>query len=276
MRIDAHHHLWQYNPVEYNWIDESMSSLRRNFTTEDLKRELDEVNIEGCIAVQARTTFLETQTLLQCAAASARIKGVVGWVNLYDPNLGFVLDEVRHEPKLVGFREVTQGQPAGALLQSGLITGVNTIHARGYTYDLLIFENQLAESIKFVDACNEGHIILDHFGKPAVRDRSWASWAETIKDLSRREHVTCKLSGLVTEADWKSWTKEDLLPYLEHVLECFGPERLMFGSDWPVCTLAIPYGRWVEIVEESLRALTIDEQEKIMGGSAQEIYGLQC
>jgi L-fuconolactonase len=274
MRIDSHHHLWQYDPVEYDWIDESMSSLRRNFSTEDLKCELNKVNIEGCIAVQARTAFKETAALLECAASSKIIKGIVGWVDLCHPNLGSVLDELKHEHKLVGFREVTQGQPAGTLLQPDLIKGVNRIHSSGYTYDLLIFENQLTESLKFVDACNEGKIILDHFGKPAVRECSWDSWAKAIKELSLREHVTCKLSGLATEAHWKSWTKESLLPYIEHVLECFGPARLMFGSDWPVSTLAISYGQWVEIVEECISSLSAGEQSRIMGDTAMNVYSI--
>jgi len=274
-KIDAHHHLWNYVPQEYGWIDETMAVLRRDFLIEDLCREAQTVGIEGVISVQARQSLQETNWLLKIAAQSDFVRGVVGWVPLANIDLPRILDPLCEHSKLRGLRHVVQDEADPEfLLRSDFNGGIAKLLDYGLVYDILIFEHHLPTAIRFVDRHPHQVFVLDHAGKPRIRDKSFQSWKEQIKDLAKREHVYCKLSGLVTEANWKTWSERDLAPYVDTLLAAFGPQRLMVGSDWPVCLLASSYQGWFEALSNLLSRLSHHERQSIMGGTALVAYGI--
>lgn len=267
--IDAHQHFWHYTPREFNWIDEAMGGIRRDFLPADLQPELQAAGVDGVVSVQARQSLAETQWLLALAQQHAFIKGVVGWAPL-----ALADDEIPDHPKLKGLRHVVQGEPDGFLLRDDFGRGVARLKERGLVYDLLIVARQLPEAIRFVDRHPEQRFVLDHMAKPEIRAERHEPWRAQIRELARRPHVACKLSGMVTEADYHHWTEAQLRPYVDTVLEAFGPRRLMFGSDWPVCLVACPYRRWHGLVATSMATLSVSEQARVMGNTAREIYAL--
>jgi len=274
-KIDAHHHFWNYDPVEYDWITEEMSAIRRSFLPEDLHAEIERVGINGVVSVQARQTVEETRWLLDFARQHEFIRGVVGWVPLTDPKLRTVLDQFGGDKHLKGVRHVIQGEADNHyILREGFNAGIRGLRDYGLIYDILIFERHLPQTIEFVDRHPNQIFIVDHLAKPRVRDGQISPWREDIRELARRDHVYCKISGLVTEADYQQWTEQALRPYIETVLEAFGPRRVMFGSDWPVCLVACPYERWFEIGNRAIAKLSPDEQARVMGGTAIEAYRL--
>jgi L-fuconolactonase len=276
MTIDSHHHFWRYNTDEFGWIDDAMASIRRDFLPPHLQAEIAAVGIDGVISVQARQSLAETEWLLQLAAHNDFIKGVVGWVPLIAPDVRTVLERFAAQPKLRAVRHVLQGEPDERyLLRADFNAGIRALREFDLRYDILIFERHLPQTIEFVDQHPSQTFILDHIAKPKIGLNELSPWREEITRLAERPNVYCKLSGMVTEADYTRWTDEQLQPYLDTVLEAFGPHRLMFGTDWPVCLVAASYSRWLEVIHEFISELSPTEQARIMGGTAAEAYGLK-
>ena len=274
-RIDTHHHLWKYSPEEYAWIGDGMEAIRRDFLVPELQGLMHEGRIDGVVTVQARQTLAETDWLLELAEHHDFMRAVVGWVPLADRAIGAILERYAAHPKLKAVRHIVQDEPDDSfILRKDFNAGVSLLKQFGLRYDILIFERHLPQAIEFVDRHPNQTFVLDHIAKPRIKDRALSPWHERIKELAKRENVYCKLSGLVTEADWNRWTEADLKPYIETVLECFGAKRLMFGSDWPVALLACGYGKWVGIIEHAISALSPSEQRLILGGTAKSAYGL--
>jgi L-fuconolactonase len=275
-KIDAHHHLWRYSPEEYGWIDDEMAALRKNFLPQDLTRELAAAEIDGTIAVQARQTMDETRWLLQMADECEAIRGVVGWAPIAGENFPGVMEEFEHRPKLKGLRHVIQSEKdENYILREDFNSGIRTMLGSGLVYEILIYERHLPQTIDFVDEHPDQSFVLDHLAKPLIREGALEPWAARMRELGRRENVCCKLSGMVTEADWSAWTPESLRPYLDVAVEAFGTGRLMAGSDWPVCLVASGYGRWFEVLREYFAAFSVDERAAVFGETATAVYGLE-
>jgi L-fuconolactonase len=274
-KIDTHHHFWKYDPVQYDWITDDMAVIRRDFKPADLRLETEKAGISGVISVQARETVDETQTLLTYANANDFIKGVVGWVPLNDPSVSDVIGKLALNRKLRGVRHLLQGEPdPDYMLREDFNRGIAALRQFGLVYDILIYERQMPQTIQFVDRHPDQVFVLDHFGKPRVKAREVSPWRERMFELAKRPNVYCKLSGLVTEADYHGWTEEQLTPYFDVALGAFGPKRLMFGSDWPVCLVATTYSNWVRIVKAHLSGLSEAEQTQIWSTTAIKAYGL--
>lgn len=276
MRIDAHQHFWHYNPDEYGWIDESMAILRRDFLPHDLRPELQRAGFDGCIAVQARQTLAETRWLLQLAATSPFILGVIGWVDLQSEDTRSQLKEFAGNPKLLGVRHIVQSEPDDRfLLRADFLRGIAALEEFGLTYDILIYPRHLPAAAEFVELFPRQRFVLDHLAKPLIKSGEITSWESGIRKLAKFPNVFCKLSGMVTEADWKKWKPAQLKPYLDTVFHCFGPERLMIGSDWPVCTVAAPYRKVMHLVIEYLAAYPDTVRDAVLGGNAQKLWRLK-
>lgn len=276
MRIDAHQHFWRYTPAEYGWIDDSMAVIRRDFLPDDLAPLLAAIGLEGSIAVQARQTVAETAWLLELAAAHPQIRGVVGWLPLAQQGAGIgrQLDGFAAQPKFKGVRHVLQGEPDSYFEQPGFNAALREVAKRGLTYDLLVYARQLPAALAWIDQQPTLRVVVDHIAKPVVQGPPPAAWRTHLRELARREHVACKFSGVVTEVPGGQWTPELLRPYFEVVLEAFGPRRLMFGSDWPVCLVATDYARWFAFVGSCLAPLSAGEQAAILGDTATNFYHL--
>jgi len=275
--IDAHHHLWQYNPDEYGWMSGEMALIRRDFLPEDLQRELSAAGVDGVVTVQARQRIEETEWLLELAGGHEFMRGVVGWVPLVAPDVPAVLERFAQNDKLKAVRHVLHDEPDDDyMLREDFNRGIDALLPFRLAYDILIFERHLPQTIRFVDRHPNQTFVVDHIAKPRIRDGVISPWRENLAELARRENVYCKISGVVTEADWNRWTEEQIRPYLDTVLEVFGPSRLMFGSDWPVCLLACDYARWLAIVRRAIEKLTAGEQDRILGGTAIEAYRLEA
>ena len=272
MVIDSHHHFWNYDPIEFDWIDESMRSIRRNFLPDDLEEQIHAVGIDGVISVQARQTLEETDFLLKQAQANDFIKGVVGWLPLADKNIKELLDRYSDAPKLKSVRHVVQGEACGFLDSEAFNHGINSLKAYNLAYDILIFEHQLEETIRFVDHHPNQSFVLNHIAKPQIKINQVEPWKENLVELAKRENVTCKISGMVTEADFHHWKEQQLNPYLDTVLGAFGSSRLMFGSDWPVCLVACDYKQWYDLIRKFIQPLSSSEQANIMGNTAIKTY----
>jgi L-fuconolactonase len=273
--IDAHHHLWQYNDRDYVWMSGAMGCLRCDFLLSDLEQTLAHSGIDGAVTVQARQSLEETQWLLGLAKTSPIMRGVVGWVPLTDPAVERNLEKFAADPKLRAVRHVLHDEPDDDyMLREDFNRGIRLLRRYGLVYDILIFEHHLPQTLRFVDAHPNQTFVVDHIAKPRIRDREMSPWRVGIRELARRERVYCKLSGMVTEADWSAWTPADLEPYFDVVLSAFGPRRLMFGSDWPVLNLAADYAKWVETARRFLSTLSAAEQARIWGETALEAYGI--
>ena len=273
-RIDAHHHLWRYTPHEYGWIGEEMAALRRNFLLNDLTPLLQSADVDRTMAVQARQTVAETQWLLSLAAGESPIAGVVGWLPLGAPEFPALLDEFLSQPAMKGLRHVAQAEPTGFLDGEMFNAGIARLRGTGLVYDILILPHQLGETIRFVDRHPEQQFVLDHMAKPLIRSGEMEPWASDIRELARREHVSCKVSGMVTEAELAHWTNAQMKPYFDIVLEAFGPERMMVGTDWPVLTVGCEYQQWWQVVEGWIEPLAVTERSAILGGTAERVYRL--
>jgi L-fuconolactonase len=275
-RIDAHHHLWRYTPREYEWIDESMGAMRRDFLPSDLVREIAAVEIDGTVAVQARQTLEETRWLLELADGCEAIRGVVGWAPIVGEDFPRVMEEFARCPKLKGLRHVIQGEKdENYILREDFNAGIRSLLGSGLIYDILIYERHLPQTIEFVDRHPAQAFVLDHIAKPRIAEGLIEPWAGRMRELAERENVWCKVSGMVTEAEWGSWSAETLRPYLDVVVDAFGPERLMVGSDWPVCLVASHYGRWFGVLRDYFARFSEAEREGIFGGTAVKVYRLK-
>lgn len=261
MRIDAHQHFWTYDADRYGWIAENgLKALERDFLPADLKPLLDRHGIDGTVAVQARQDVEETEWLLDLARENDWIRGVVGWVDLASDRADVDLERLRARDggeRLVGLRHVVQDEPAGFLDDERFRDGVRRLAKHDLTYDVLIFERQMEEAIRFCAALDGQRLVLDHIGKPRIADGEIESWSSHLRELGAMEHVTCKISGMVTEADHDAWSYEQLTPYMDATFEAFGPRRILFGTDWPVCTLAAPYERVAEVFDAWVNSLSL-------------------
>ena len=276
MKIDAHHHFWRYNTDEFGWIDESMQRIRRDFLPSDLAQELRATGIDGVVSVQARQSLEETEWLLSLAVENDFIKGVVGWVPLVEPQIRDHLARLSTNKKLKAVRHVVQAEPDEQFLsRKDFSAGIESLSEFSLVYDILILERQLPQAIEFVDLHPEQIFVLDHIAKPKIKENLIDDWAGQMCQLGRRPNVFCKVSGMVTEADFQTWTVEQLKPYWDMVLAAFGPERVMFGSDWPVCLVACEYTRWYETVLELASYLSPSEQTQLFGETATRVYRLQ-
>jgi len=274
-RVDSHHHLWRYTPDEFGWIDDAMQSLRRDFLPEDLAAEARAAGVSATVAVQARQTVAETAWLLQLAAQSELIRGVVGWLPIAADDFPSALERFDAGPLLKGLRHVVQGESAGFLDGAEFNRGIAALRNTGLVYDVLIFARQLEEATRFVDRHPNQIFVLDHIAKPEISAGELAKWSTDIRELARRENVVCKLSGMVTEANWEHWSPQSLQPYFDTALQAFGPARLMAGSDWPVLTVACTFGRWWKTIAEWIAPLSATEREEIESGTAIRTYKLQ-
>jgi len=275
VRIDAHHHLWRYVPQEFPWVERG-SPIARDFAVEELLAELDASAIDGCIVVQARQQDAETQWLRRLAAGSRRILGVVGWIDLRSPDTDARLDRAA-TADLVGYRHVVQDEPDERfLLDPDFIRGVRAVIGHGLTYDLLVNHRQLRHVPAFLDAVGTGRFVLDHAAKPGIRSGAWNPWAADLAAVAAYPAVFCKVSGLVTEANPGGSQSGQFERYLDHVFRHFGPDRIIWGSDWPVCLLAASYREVLDLVAGYVRRHCPDHLDTVMGGAAERAYALSA
>ncbi len=274
MRVDAHQHFWRYSAEEYDWIDDSMQGLKRDCLPVDLQPLLAANGLDACVAVQARQSDAETDWLLELAAQNDFIAGVVGWTDLSNPELETRLAHYATSTKLKGFRHVLQGEEDGFMLEPEFIAGVAKLAESGLCYDILVFERQLESVRTLVSELPVMPLVIDHIAKPDIANGSYNGWARHMADIAQNEHVYCKVSGMVTEADWQGWSNATFERYLGRVFECFGENRVMFGSDWPVCTVAGGYASIVGIVAEFVAKQCHAAEAAVFGGTATRFYTL--
>jgi L-fuconolactonase len=275
MLLDSHQHFWNYDAAQYPWIPPG-SPLQRNWLPPDLAPLLKAAGLDGCIAVQARQTVEESRWLLELAEHHAIIKGVVGWVDLRSPEVDRDLAALASHPKFRGVRHVVQDEPDDRfMLGTEFQRGIGKLRAHHLTYDLLLFPRQLPAAIELVRRFPEQPFVLDHIAKPPIMDGTLSPWREQIRELAKAPNVLCKVSGMVTEANLAAWKPEDFRPFLDVVFEAFGEDRLMYGSDWPVCLKAGTYAQVHGLVADYTRNLSASAKEKFVGGNAARFYGLR-
>jgi L-fuconolactonase len=275
MIIDAHHHLWKFNESDYAWMDESMSLLKQDYLPQDLANQLEASNVTGTVVVQARQTLEETAWLLELAGRYPFIKGVVGWLDICSGQLNRQLEAFSGNPRLVGVRHVIHDEPDDDfMLRPDFIRGMEKLVQYNLSYDLLIFPKHLGKAQELVSLFPDQRFVLDHLSKPLIRTGTLDPWKEEIFALSEHANVWCKISGMVTEAHLENWKYEDFIPYLDTVSEAFGPDRLMIGSDWPVCRLAGEYQQVLEIPVRYFRDFEPADKEKIFRLNCIECYEL--
>lgn len=276
LKIDAHQHFWKYDPVRHGWINDAMKVIRLDFMPADLQPLLQSSGLDGCVLVQVDQTQEENEFQLANANANEFIKGVVGWVDLQAADLEERLAKLHAHKKLKGFRHILQGEPDEAfMLRPAFRKGIGKLNKYGFTYDILIFPNHLKNAARLVAEFPDQPFVVDHLAKPYIKAGKIDEWRKDINALAQFEHVMCKVSGMVTEADWATWSKKDLRPYIDTVVEAFGTERLMFGSDWPVCLCAASYRQVVDIVADYFSTFSTTEQEAVWGGNAVRFYNLE-
>lgn len=275
MIIDSHQHFWIYEAEKHAWLDDDMKVIRKDFMPEDLKTVYQENGIDGCVAVQADQTLAETDFLLDLAQKNDFIKGVVGWVDLRASNIESVLKEYSAFPKLKGFRHVVQGEADhNFMLRPDFLNGIAALEQYNFTYDILIFPHQLGAALELAKRFPNQKFVIDHIAKPYIKDGFYDGWAAAMKAIGEYSNVYCKLSGMTTESDYKTWTAAQIKPYMQLVLEAFGANRILFGSDWPVCLVAGNYTKTKELVTNFIAKLSSEEQAAIMGANAMQFYNL--
>ena len=275
MVIDSHQHFWKYEPVKHSWIDDDMSVIRRNFSPSDLAKVYQENGIDGCVAVQADQTLEETDFLIDLASINNFIKGIVGWVDLRAENIENVLEKYSTDKIVKGFRHVVQGEADhNFLLRPNFSRGISLLEKHNFTYDILVFPHQLGSVLEFVKKFPHQKFVIDHIAKPYIKDGYFEGWATMMTAIGKHKNVSCKMSGMVTEADFNTWTPEQIHPYMDTVLEAFGSKRILFGSDWPVCLVAGNYSKIKKLTTDFISQLSKIEQNSIMGNNAIEFYNL--
>ena len=275
LRIDAHHHLWKYDPVRKSWITDEMAAIKKDFLPQDFQPVLRKYHFDGSVAVQTTQSEIENDFLLDAAADHDFIKGIVGWVDLQAENVGERLSFYNSFKKIKGFRHVLQSETDRQfMLRPSFMNGIRKLDKFGFAYDILIFADQLKFIPEFVAAFPHQKFVIDHIAKPAIKHKSMEEWKKEIVKLARHENVYCKISGMVTEADWKNWKLEDIFPYIDVVVESFGMKRIMYGSDWPVCLVAATYEQVLNIVEKYFFSFSENEQQLFFGGNAIQFYNL--
>ncbi len=272
--IDAHQHFWQYDPVTHDWINEGMSVIRKDFLPQDLQPLLQQNKVAGCVAVQAAQSEKETDFLIQLAKENAFIKGIVGWVDLRGEDIRDRLMHYQQEKIVKGFRHILQGEDPVFMLQPGFLRGIAALQEFGFTYDILIFPKHLPAVLELVKQFPDQPFVIDHIAKPFIRTGLIDEWKKGIIAIAQFPNVYCKVSGMVTEADWKNWKKEDITPYLDIIVNHFGIKRLLYGSDWPVCLVAGSYEKMMGLVRDYFSSFSSAEQELIFGRNASQFYQL--
>lgn len=277
MKIDSHQHFWRYNAARDAWITDSMAALKRDFLPEHLAGELAANGIDASIAVQADQSENETKFLLDLAEKNGRVAGVVGWVDLLSPRVGERLEYFSHFPKLRGFRHIAQAEADDRFLaRKDFVNGVSQLRAFGFTYDILVYPRQLAAAIELVARLPQQLFVIDHCAKPEIKSGKTEPWSAQLREIAQNKTVFCKVSGLITEADWKHWKADDFKPYLDVVFGAFSADRLIFGSDWPVCLLAAAYRQVKQLIEDYVKGYSAPDKDKVFGGNASRFYGLKA
>jgi L-fuconolactonase len=276
--VDAHHHFWDPARADYPWLTKELAALRRAFTPDDLAPLIAAAGVEATVLVQTRSSLDETRDFLTTAAATPFIRGVVGWADLTDPGVADVLAGLRDGPggdRLIGIRHQVHDEPDPAwLLRRDVVRGLHAVRDAGLTYDLLVHSRELPAVIEVVRQIPDLRFVIDHLAKPSIKDGVIQPWAELIRPFGALDNVWCKVSGMVTEADWTLWQPSDLAPYVEHVIDVFGPGRLLFGSDWPVCLLAASYVEVMQTTRTLLAGLADGERSAVFGETARTVYRL--
>ncbi len=273
-RIDSHQHFWKFNSERDSWITDDMKVIQKDFLPEDLAPLLETHHFKGCVAVQADQSENETQFLLDLANNNDFIKGVVGWVDLRSCLVEDRLLHFSQHAKLKGFRHVVQAESNGFMMQKEFLQGLKALKKYTFTYDILIREHQLDETIWLVNHFPDQNFVIDHLAKPRIGKEERIVWEKKMTAMASFDNVYCKLSGLVTEADWKNWKVDDFKPYLDTVLSLFGSKRVMYGSDWPVCLVAASYKTQLELIEQHIKQFSDSEKQLIMGENATRFYNL--
>ncbi len=275
MRIDAHQHFWKFDPVRDSWITDDMAVIQKDFLPGDFQKVLKKNNFDGSVVVQSDQSEDESEFQLKNAEENDFIKGVVGWVDLQGKDIEERLGYYSSFKRMKGFRHVLQGETDRSLmLKPEFMNGIGKLEQFDFTYDILIYADQLKYIPEFVGAFMNQKFVIDHIAKPRIKDREISEWKKEMQKIARFENVYCKISGMVTEADWKNWRQDDFLPYIDVVIEAFGPNRIMYGSDWPVCLVAASYERMLGIMEEYFSSFSETEQELFFGGNAVKFYSL--
>lgn len=275
MTIDSHQHFWKYDPIRDAWITDEMKIIQRDFLPKDLQPILDENGIDGCVAVQADQSEEETLFLVNYANQHDFIKGVVGWVDLCSDRLNEQLEHLTSFKKLKGFRHIVQTEPdVNFLLREDVVAGIKKLQRFNFTYDVLIYPKQLETAVAFVSKFPNQKFVIDHMAKPFIKTGQLDNWEKHMRALAAFDNVYCKVSGIVTEADWRNWLPQHFMPYLDVVLDSFGTKKLMYGSDWPVCLVAASYQQQINIVKQYISKLSASEQSDIMGDNAFHFYNL--
>lgn len=273
MRIDAHQHFWKYNQMDFSWIDDSMRIIKKDFLPEHLIPELTKEGFEGSIAVQARQTLQETKWLLELSNDNDFIRGVVGWVDLKSRNVNSDLLHFSKHSKFIGVRHVVHDEADETfMLNKDFLKGISTLREYNLTYDFLLFPIHLPVAYQVAIKFPEQRFVLDHISKPHIKQQIFEPWEHDVKKLADLPNVYCKLSGMVTEADWVNWQAEDIVPYLDAIINAFGIDRVMIGSDWPVCLVAGSYSRVMSVVIEYINSFSTSEQNSILGNNCKRFY----
>jgi len=278
MKIDSHQHYWHFNTADYGWMGENMSVIKRDFLPTDLLPELKSIDFDGSVAVQARQSLEETNWLLQLADEHPHIKGVVGWLDLQSEQAEEQIAAFAKHPKAAGVRHVIHDEEdLDFMLRPAFIRGVQLLEKYDLVYDILIFPTHLANTIEFVKQFSDKQIfVVDHIAKPLIKDGIVSPWKEDIVALAKFPNVYCKVSGMVTEADWNTWKPENIRPYLDVIMDAFGPERILIGSDWPVCLVAGKYSEVMQVVTDYISTFTEKEQALMLGENAAKAYRITC
>ncbi|WP_316803780.1 amidohydrolase family protein [Pedobacter nototheniae] len=272
MIIDAHVHFWNYHPVKDNWITPEMDVIRKDFLPVDLESCFTEHQVEGCVAVQADQSEKETAFLLAEAENNSMIKAVVGWIDLLNPNVEERLNYFSQFPQLKGFRHIAQAEPKGFLLQNEFIEGLKLLHKYNFTYDILLKADQLGDGIRLLERLPDHSFVLDHCCKPDIKGKNIQDWKEQVQILAQNPKLCCKVSGLITEADWNKWNEQEIFNCLDVVFGYFGIDRLLFGSDWPVMLLAGNYPRWLQLLKSYTKQFTETERNNFFSENTKAFY----
>ena len=276
MIIDSHQHFWNYEPEKHSWIDDEMSVIRRDFLSDDLKKIFTDNGVDACVAVQADQTTNETDFLISIAENNNFVKGVVGWVDFRSESIEQDLLKYKKYDVVKGFRHVVQGeQDHNFMLRPEFLRGIELLGKYDLCYDILIFPHQLGATLELVKKFPNQKFVIDHIAKPYIKDGFFEGWAVMMREIAKHQNVYCKISGMITEADYKTWTPEQVHPYMKLVLESFGASRVMYGSDWPVCLVAGNYSMVKSLVTDFISDLSQEQQNAIMGGNAAKFYNLK-